>query len=96
MGTYDADQLRELLGLWQRDQGVLSSDQMQALVEWEETPEDVRARLTDEITALGAGIKAAPVTPAQEVYPRKRDDSRPPQRAGQTLLDRLRSLFGRR
>lgn len=98
MGTYDADQLRQLLGLWERDGGVLNSDQLQALVEWEETPEDSRARLKDEIAELGAGIRATPHTPAQEIYPRKRglEDDSQPAKASQTLLQRLRSLFARR
>jgi hypothetical protein len=78
MRTYDNDQLRDLLGLWERNVGALSSDQMQALVEWEETPEDVRDRLKDEIAGLGAGIRAHPHTPAQDVHPREQgleDDS---------------------
>jgi hypothetical protein len=78
MRTYDQDQLRQLIELWERDIGVLSSDQLQALVEWEETPEDVRARLKDEMAELGAGIQAVPHTAAQDVQPRNRvieDDS---------------------
>jgi hypothetical protein len=70
--TYDSDQLRELLELWKRGDGILSSDQLQALVDWEETPEDARAQLKDKIAQLGAGIRATPDTPAQEVYPHER------------------------
>ena len=70
MTTYERDQLRELLEMWERGDGILSSDQLQALVDWEKTPEDARAQLKNEIAQLGAGIRATPDTPAQEIYPR--------------------------
>jgi len=43
--TYDADQLRQFLELWGRDDGHLSLEQMQALAEWKQTPEDARQEL---------------------------------------------------
>jgi hypothetical protein len=56
----------------ERSDGILCSDQLQALVEWGETPEDSRVQLKDEIAQLGAGIRATPDTPAQEIYPHER------------------------
>jgi hypothetical protein len=47
----DADQLRDLLELWERKVGRLSSDQIQALIDWDKTPDDVRAALTASMPA---------------------------------------------
>jgi len=39
--TYNDEGLRQLLDLWERE-GSLTRDQMHALAEWEQTPEDAR------------------------------------------------------
>jgi hypothetical protein len=66
--TYDADQLRQFLELWRRADGNLSLDQMEALAEWQETPEDVREGLQPAIETgrrYAARTAPAPSTPKQ-------------------------------
>jgi len=72
--TYDPDQLRRFLELWHREGGRLSIDQMKALAEWQETPEDVREALMPAIERArrhAARAVPAPLTPAQTEYGRE-------------------------
>lgn len=92
MGTYSADQLRELLDLWEREGGELSQTQIEALIEWEETSEGVRARLRDVLAERkpASGVAPVPLTPKQTEYLREQNLLPPPRR---TLLQRLLSAI---
>jgi hypothetical protein len=91
VSVYDADQLRQFLELWERD-GHLGGDQMRALVEWDETPEDVRARLMalveerDQVEA-----HPEPLTAKGDLLDESPSESVTRSRLGR-LLDRVRLL----
>jgi hypothetical protein len=75
MFTYSEQQLRELLELW-REGGHLSPAQMEALAEWDQTPDDVREALRpglEENRRHAAAIAPAPLTPTQSSTAAGRD-----------------------
>jgi hypothetical protein len=89
--TYDADQLRQFLELWGRDDGHLSLEQMQALADWEETPESARQELNAAIeerrplTSTETDYAAADTSPA----PRERGLFQAPEPESRPLFQRL-------
>lgn len=95
MARYSDEELRRLLELWRREDARLSVDQMEAVVEWEETPEDVREELRPAIEAgrqHAARTAPGPLTPDQAEELRK-VERRAEQTERPSLLRRLRSFL---
>jgi len=59
MTTHSADQLRELLELWDRNSQGLSEAQMSALVDWDETPAATKAKIERMLESTADGHPAA-------------------------------------
>jgi len=59
---YTDDELRRFLGMWVDDATLLSSDQVKALIAWEQTPETTRVRLEVALAARLESPPAASVT----------------------------------
>lgn len=101
MSSYNDDSLRQLLELWGEKDGHLSSDQIQALLDWENTPDDARRALEAELQERGPDPdpSPAPVTaPRGDVL---RESGRDPERESESRskLQRfgsaIRGLFSR-
>lgn len=82
MDTYSQEQLGEFLELWRRPGGVLSRDQVRALLAWSETPTESRTALEVELTTLEQSVSARPLAPNQR-------------RGHNSLWDRVRGIFHR-
>jgi hypothetical protein len=80
--TYTADQLRELLTLWQQPGGVLTPAQLRALLSWSETPAVERDELEAQLAATQQVGDAKPLAPNQR-------------RGHVSLVDWIRSFFSR-
>jgi hypothetical protein len=97
--TYDADQLRQFLELWRREDGNLSLDQMEALADWQETPEGVREALQPAIERgrrYPARTAPAPLTPKQAEEQRNQGLLEEPEESrllGERLAAFIRSAF---
>jgi hypothetical protein len=94
--SYSDDSLRQLLELHRTPDGVLSTDQMRALVMWEQTPEDVRLELEQELRERGPTPERAPLTLREEEYLREKGLLENTAANSPSLLDRVRSLFRRK
>jgi hypothetical protein len=81
--TYTADQLRELLTLWQQPGGVLAPAELRALLSWSETPAGERHELQAQLAATQQVGDAKPLAATQR-------------RGHVSLIDRVRSFFSRR
>jgi hypothetical protein len=90
---YSEDQLAEFLGLW-RQGGHLSPAQIEALSEWDQTPDDVREALRPKIEeerGRAAATAPAPLTPAEVEYGRQQGlVSRP---LGERVVAAVRRVF---
>jgi len=100
VSSYNDDSLRQLLELWGEKDGHLSSDQIQALLDWENTPDDARRALEVELAERGPepDLSPAPVTAQRDLLreggldPERESESRSKfQRFGSAI----RGLFSR-
>jgi hypothetical protein len=102
--TYDAAELQRLLEFWQskgqplqsKGEVVLSLAQMQALVEWDKTPEYVREELKtaiEEVQLPSVAASAAPLTPLQHKEAAEHGLLEEPKPASESLFGRLRSAI---
>jgi hypothetical protein len=95
--SYSDDSLRQLLALRDQPDGVLSTDQKQALILWEQTPDQARRELEAELRERGP----APVDTVAPLTPREREELRSKglleeeAPATASLLDRIRSFVRR-
>ncbi len=80
--TYTAAELAQLLELWRRPGGVLARDQLQALLEWRDTPAEDRGGLQADLATTVQHADPTPLAPSQR-------------RGHVSWLDRLRALLGR-
>lgn len=71
MSSYNDDSLRQLLALWGEKDGHLSSDQLQALLDWDNTPDDARRALKVELEERGPEPDLSPAP-----FPAQRDSLR--------------------
>jgi hypothetical protein len=83
---YGADELRVLLQRWERG-AYLGPYEMEALLEWDETPKDARAELRVLIQEHWTGVE-----PGEGLRARNRS----PKSLPGLLQERLRSIFTRR
>lgn len=96
MVTYDADQLRQFLELWRRGEGNLRLDQMEALADWQETPDDVREALQPAIerrSRYEARTAPAPLTPKQAGEQRNQGLLEEPEQESRPLGERLAAFI---
>jgi hypothetical protein len=93
--SYNDDSLRQLLAVRDEPSGVLSRDQIEALIEWEQTPDGARRELEAELRQLGPSPDdtPAPLTPRETEHLKGLLEEEPSEPA--SLLDRLRSFFRR-
>jgi len=68
MTTFGADQLRELLELWDRNSQGLSEAQMSALIEWDETPAATKAKIRKMLEARRTGTRPQRLSATEEAY----------------------------
>ena len=69
MGSYTEDELRQFLTISQKEDGMLTADQISALLGWDGTPEQLRDVLSmrlDELERHAASTKPEPLRPDQE------------------------------
>ena len=95
--SYSDDSLRQLLEIHGTPDGVLSTDQMQALLMWEQTPDETRRALEEELRERGPSpeIAAAPLTPRETEYLREKGLIEQEASASPSWLERIRSFFRR-
>lgn len=80
METHSAEQLGEFLELWRRPEGVLSSDQLRALIVWSGTPDGEREALQADLDTTEQVVSAKPLAPNER-------------RGHNSFLDRVRGFF---
>ena len=80
VSSMSPDQLRETLAVWRRPNGVLSREQVRALIDWDGvSPEELQA-LKKDLATMEQTAEAKPLAPNQR-------------RGHNSLLDRVRGLF---
>ena len=80
--TSTPEGLSELLEVWRRPGGILTPNQLRALIAWSETPADDREALQASLAVTEQQVDAKPLAPQQR-------------RGHVSWLDRLRGLFRR-
>jgi hypothetical protein len=100
MTTHSADQLRELLELWDRNSQGLSEAQMSALVDWDETPAATKAKIERMLEARQTGTRPQRLSATEEAHLQRRglgpeaggaaDPSKHSEPSKPSLLGRLR------
>ena len=100
MTTFGADQLRELLELWDRNSQGLSEAQMSALIEWDETPAATKAKIRKMLEARRTGTRPQRLSATEEAYLEGRglgeetggadEPSRPTDLSKPSLMGRMR------
>jgi hypothetical protein len=94
--SYNNDALRQLLALREEPGGFLSREQIEALVDWDQTPEATRRELQAELAALGAPDTApAPRTARETDALREKGSLEDEGPRRPTLLQRIRSVLRR-
>ncbi len=82
ISTYTHQQLGELLEVWWRPGGVLSADQLRALIAWSGTPYSERDAMQTDLDSKEQQVRATHLKPNQR-------------RGHNSFLDRVRGLFSR-
>ncbi len=72
MGDYTDDQLRDLLELWGRNSQGLSESHMTALVAWDKTPEETRAKIASMIAARQTGVRPQRLSADEDAFLQER------------------------
>ena len=80
--SYTPEQLGEFLELWRRPEGVLTPDQLRALIAWSGTPDEERDAVRSELNSRQQEAKAKPLAPNQR-------------RGHVSLLERARAFLSR-
>jgi hypothetical protein len=96
MADYTEEQLRDLLGLWERNSQGLSEAQMVALIDWDETPEATRSKIQSMVDARQTGTRPQRLSATEETYLQERGLGTEPEPGKPSPTKKLFGIFRRR